>query len=280
MTLEDLKRMQDVQKDILFSIVDICEEYEIEYFLMYGTLIGAVRHGGTIPWDYDIDIAMTRENYMKFYQVASKMPEWLERYDINIMGSGDLEYLSEMKIGRRGSKVYLPGTEDLKIMHQMAVDIFLLECVKEVNPKIWDLITKGCSILRIAKLNWDEKCLLMFCINKSSHRGKILYKSTLCLMHVFRWVVGEKRIEKLIHKLTVDDSGKSERVAVNIYPEKWWDKEVFSRMEEIPYEGRLLKVPRERHAVLENVYGDYMCYPPESERYGKYFDEYVTEFNF
>lgn len=280
MTREDLKRMQDVQKDILFSIVDICEKNEIEYFLMYGTLIGAVRHGGTIPWDYDIDIAMTRENYMKFYRVASKMSEWLERYDINIMGSGDLEYLSEMKIGRRGSKVYLPGTENLKIMHQMAVDIFLLECVKEVNPKLWDLITKFCSTLRIAKLNWDEKRLLIFCINKSSHRGKIVYKSALYLMHAFRWVIGERRIEKLIHKLIVDDSGESERVAVNIDPGKWWHKNLFSPLEEILYEGRLLTVPRDRHAVLEKVYGDYMCFPPESERYGKYFDEYVAEFNF
>ena len=69
-------------------------------------------------------------------------------------------------------------------------------------------------------------------------------------------------------------------MAVNIEPAKWWDKELFSRIEEISYEGRLLKVPRERHVILEKIYGDYMSYPPENERYGKHFDEYVTEFNF
>lgn len=280
MTLEDLKRMQETQKEILFDIVDICEKNEIEYFLMYGTLLGAVRHGGTIPWDNDIDIAMTRENYMKFYRTASNMPEWLEKYDINVMGSGELEYLSEMKIGRRGSKIYLPGTENLGIMLQMAVDIFLIEQVKEYGPKMGSLIAKACGILRIAKLNWDEKRLLMLCINDSGRRGTLLYKGGLCVMHVFRWFVGEKRIEKLIYRLTVDKSGTSNRVAVNIEPGKWWRKDLFSRTEEMLYEGRMLKVPGGSHELLEEIYGNYMCYPPEDKRYGKRFDEYVTEFNF
>lgn len=86
MNLNELKTVQKIMKETLFDIIDVCEKYEIEYFLMYGTLLGAVRHQGIIPWDDDIDIGMTRNNYNKFLEVASKELEG--KYTIRIMGGG------------------------------------------------------------------------------------------------------------------------------------------------------------------------------------------------
>lgn len=60
-----LKRLQQVQLEVMDKLHEICCENKIEYYIIGGTLLGSVRHGGFIPWDVDIDVAMTRENYRK-----------------------------------------------------------------------------------------------------------------------------------------------------------------------------------------------------------------------
>lgn len=67
-----LKRVHAVQMGILYRLKEICEMYHLTYYMMYGTLLGAVRHQGKIPWDDDIDIALPREDYDKFVQIAAQ----------------------------------------------------------------------------------------------------------------------------------------------------------------------------------------------------------------
>ena len=66
------EEVKQVELGILDYINSICKEHKIEYFLDYGTLLGAIRHKGFIPWDDDIDICMTRKNYERFVSVFSK----------------------------------------------------------------------------------------------------------------------------------------------------------------------------------------------------------------
>ena len=67
---DDLNKLHKVQIEILEEIIRVCDKFSIKWFAAYGTLIGAIRHSGYIPWDDDIDIGMPREDYDKFLRVA------------------------------------------------------------------------------------------------------------------------------------------------------------------------------------------------------------------
>lgn len=69
---KDLRRLQMVEFEMLVELDRICRKHKIEYFLSGGTLLGAIRHNGFIPWDDDIDVMMRRDHYNKFIEVQKK----------------------------------------------------------------------------------------------------------------------------------------------------------------------------------------------------------------
>ena len=77
--MSDLKRIQEIELEMLKNFHTLCTTNNLRYYIVGGTLLGAIRHGGFIPWDDDIDIAMPRDDYEKFINIYSKeMPSFLE----------------------------------------------------------------------------------------------------------------------------------------------------------------------------------------------------------
>lgn len=271
MEKSELQIVQKVAKEILFDIVDVCENNNIEYFLMYGTLIGAVRHRGIIPWDDDIDIGMTRENYQKFLQVAGTQlsPE------NHLILMGDRDSLSEIKIGRYGTVYCLKEARDLSIASEITVDIFLIDFVKESAPLVNTMKSRFRSFLRLSSLCWDEKKLLFISIDKSTHRMKWLYKLGLNCMHLLRMILGETGINRIIYKMYVDKSGKSGRLACASFDNYSYPAEY--KIIKLPFEGRLLNAMNNYDEMLKKEYGDYMQLPPEDKRYNSHIKDWVLE---
>jgi lipopolysaccharide cholinephosphotransferase len=122
-----IKKMQELLLELLLFIHNVCEKYGIKYSIFYGTLLGAVRHKGFIPWDNDADVAMLRADYNEFFRVVKR--EIGDRYGI-------IELTSRKAISIKGTKFRLFG--DSK-SYNIYLDVFPFDCVFECSSKIYRL---------------------------------------------------------------------------------------------------------------------------------------------
>ena len=122
---------------ILKDFIQICEENNIQYFLDGGTLLGAIRHEGYIPWDDDIDVMMLREEYDKFINFMEKNPS--EKYDLLSLETKKDYIRAFSKLSLKGTHVeeYTDINTDYKI--GISIDIFVLDYVpdKYLKKKIF-----------------------------------------------------------------------------------------------------------------------------------------------
>lgn len=279
MTKEDLKRVQEINFEILCVIDELCDKYNIEYFLFYGTLLGAIRHQGPIPWDYDVDIAMNRENYLRFYEIAKKELD-SSKYRCKVMGSGSLDYVSELKVGKIDTLFCMPGTENIDIMNNVQVDVFCMDYLRSCSVNQYKFRRKLWGVLKLIKLNWSEKQLLFICIDRSRKRFKAIYKIALCFFHIIRSLIGEKQLEYVGYRMFVDKNKKSGKMLAisslsgNIYNDSW-----LVPIKAGLYNGRMMCIPTDYAEVLKTDYNNYMELPPENKRYWNHFEEWIFKEN-
>jgi len=249
----DLNEIKAIQIEILQKVHDYCEEKKIMYFLSHGSLIGAVRHKGFIPWDDDIDIFMPRDDYKKFCEC---FPNDQEKLGLEIVNADTKTYF-----GRPMSKVI--DTRTILIEPN-----YLLDDNIGVNIDIWPLDGVPASV--------SEK-------NKRLKKIKLLIK--LMYARIFRFRACRNIIEKIVHILSFPISAKSvvkrinkelclvnfdssEFVSCYVDPyKKEFKREWFKSRVLVPFEDKYFYIPGEADKVLSVLYGDYMKLPPiENQR--------------
>lgn len=230
---------------IMVEIDKVCRKHNIHYILDGGTMLGAVRHNGFIPWDDDADLAMIREDYDKFVEVANtELPEGyrLECYE------NTKEYPYNFGKVRATNTVFKERlTGKLNINHGLFVDIFPMDYVDESDYRKHAKLVQHLTAIRFYKLKLYESDL------------------TKSIKYLPFSVLSVKFINKMIDKQMKYYFGKSDKVCKLCHFGKNKppiDKSLFTDVIDFPFEDQHFYIPKEYDAFLRGRYGDYMKLPP------------------
>ena len=256
------EKLKKLEVEMLITFADICDKLGLKYYLIGGTLIGAIRHKGFIPWDDDIDVGMFREDYEKFLETApSLLPENLFLQHIY----SEPEYLMPFAKIRNSNTTFIESSVNkYNINHGIYIDIFPIDYYPE------DLKLR--NYINSKKANYDRRIICQF-----NHQRKQSYKYKIkSLMYMLKYpsirTVVKKR-DNLYKSVP-----KSNKVAnfggawgeKEIVPVDWYGDGVF-----VEFEGHKFNAPSEYHKFLTQVYGDYMTLPPVEQRVTHHFTDVV-----
>ncbi|MCC8060660.1 MAG: LicD family protein [Clostridiales bacterium] len=262
----DLARVHEVNLKILKEIDRICRKYNIKYMLDAGTLLGAVRHQGFIPWDDDADIAFTRSNYEAFMKVVRReLPETMELICPDEFQGGRAFFDFTARIIYKNSRTHEDDEEmryyEGKLNH-LWVDLFTID----VLPRGKAAAT--CTLL-LHKIIYGMAM---------GHRRKldfgkysIFYKLAVGLLAGIGRVVPMNLLFALQRVAAKKDARcKSDRRYYSNYQpdylyvtlQKDWCEDIV----DLPFEDTRLMASSHWDEVLTWIYGDYRKLPPEEQR--------------
>lgn len=268
MTNDDLVKLQKTQLEILRTVVNVCNKHNINYSVMYGTLLGTIRHKGVIPWDNDIDIMMTREEFRKFYSVKKDLPDNLA---VNFLYIKDSDKVPEVRISNIKTLQY--GVNHKSKKGNVSIDIFVFDDAKLYSARKTSLIIKYVNILKFILLDDFEREWL-YDIHKNNKLKLAFIKATEFLS---KKTDKQSVINKIINILMSSNEtgyircwGDSDNVIYN--------KKDFENCTLMKYEDLDVCVPVNYDELLRKSYGDYMKLPPENERFTSSLSDFVVEY--
>lgn len=238
-----------IQLKLLQEISEFCNKNDITYFLAYGTLIGAIRHKGFIPWDDDIDIAMPRNDYEHFVRTFNDAYPFSKVVDMH----------NNKKYGFAFAKVH--DTRTIVFETQYAqdcfgvyVDVFPLDGIKGESQIYKSLKLR--KLLHTKKANYTQRKLSKKIIN---FIGKIVLLP-----------YSVHSLLKLVEKnATLYPFGTTPKCACIVEPfgtKEIVDTSIFSSAIDGEFEGKKYKIPIGYDKWLRSIYGDYMQLPPKEKR--------------
>lgn len=262
-----LSEIQAQSLEILQTVHDFCQANGLQYSLAYGTLIGAIRHKGFIPWDDDIDIIMPRPDYERFVATFSAP-------GLGIASEKDpgyyLNYCRVFDTVKTGSTTILPIGKNYQ--GGVWIDVFPADGVSD------DYETFASNI-RTYKRPWTLQLRYRYSLAplKSILKAGSL-KDKCILLAIKASLQGRRKLER------VNAAVRSNAIRIPFGSTQHWSQlcvlddgvrnyqlcDDFSGTIDAPFEGRTFKIMKGYDRVLRNIYGDYMQLPPEDQRQPKH----------
>lgn len=249
-----VREVQDKILETMLFIDDLCRKNNITYCIMGGTALGAVRHGGFIPWDDDLDIFMTPSEYEKFKQCFETLGS--DKFVIQEWKTTD-KYLEYAKVRMNGTTFIEEHFKDRKDMHHgIYVDIMILHKVpkSKLIQKLIYLESKYVTLYALSQRNWKPKSKGQALVLKSLKLLPNKLLARMCYSHIYKY----------------DKMEKDYAWCYFITPAKFrsgiFEADFFDEVADIDFEGYKLLGPARIKDYLAYRYGDYMKLPSKEQQ--------------
>lgn len=246
------EEIKEVELGVMDYIHNLCQKENINYSLAYGTLLGAVRHKGYIPWDDDVDISLKRDEYDKLYQAVLrdndpiyKVASWENdaRYPYPFYRVYDARTVYENN--------YIENDIDLGI----CVDVFPFDYYADVNKEMVKLDTyRRLSVYTLYGIH-----------SKNAGLKNIIRYLLVLVFRLTRVKTWNKKMNLL--SMRANDNDSIDYLMENKRTSTKFEKTLLDKVMDSPFEDRTYKIPEASHQILSAIYGDdFMEIPPVEKR--------------
>ncbi|MBO5167933.1 MAG: LicD family protein [Phascolarctobacterium sp.] len=269
----DIKELWAIELDLLVKFDEVCRKYQIRYFLAYGTLLGAVRHKGFIPWDDDIDVVIFREDYDKLISIAE-----VEFNDLYLLQSAytDKNYMrGHFQLRNTKTCMMLPYEAKIVEFNQgVFLDIFVLDGLVKDECLLKKQLVEMNRIRRLMKHITYRNSTNMFKKMIKKIKAKyveIIFGSVKELFDryskIAEWYSDSEDVEILMFRYKIEECERYKRC--------WYDDVCY-----MEFEGMSFPVPKCYDEVLKVGYGeDYMTPKQVGTSHGKLIVSTVKTFS-
>lgn len=251
------REVQSALVDLLDEFDSLCQRFELHYSLFAGTLLGAVRHKGFIPWDDDLDVCMPRPDFERLLSLSREMPDGYELIS-NRNSPFVYPFAKFLFKGVRAQEETYEGLMD----EYLWLDVFPLD---GVDSDAFNREKRTRKIARLIKLRIQGSlCPTRGGVSGAKAFLRAARKSLICTMYPLRTL--DKKIEQEITRISFEECEYVSNLSIGFSKSWAVSKEEAIKYSSLEFEGRKYPVFEQWDSWLSTIYGDYMQLPPVHER--------------
>lgn len=272
---KELKKLQNIELTILKEFDEICTENNLSYFLCGGSAIGAIRHGGFIPWDDDIDVGMNREDYDKFLKIAKE--QYSDRYTIQNNEENPDFPLMNTRWGLNGTKFVPEDFKYVKGDFGIFLDIFCFDNIPDAEKEMKKQGTRAWFWGKLLVLSGVKRPVLYI----DGIVAKLVLAASFIIHSLFKFFHIKPKFfyKKAKKQACLYKNKETKRMAYMFDPSRYTsivNKNEIYPTKKMNFNGITVQVPNQIEKYLEKRYGNYMEIPPVEKRHNH--PPYILEF--